>query len=137
MFNAELTIPEDLYKFAREYVEDHYCIKLLQFFGTHPYATFSKLAIVHALNASGERLYIERALDFLTEKGAIKISVNNGFALYSLSDNEPLRKLALALSKLGCYQWQIMLGKPGGIRREAMTAASAYQSSINIPVNVV
>lgn len=128
MFNAEITIPENLYQFAREYVEDHYCLKLLQFFGTHPYATFSKLAIVHALNASGERLYIERALDFLTAKEAIKTSVSNGFALYSLSDKEPLRKLALALSKLGCYQWQILISKPGDARRDAVSAATSYRN---------
>ena len=125
MFNTEITIPEQLYEFAREYVEDHYCLKLLQFFGTHPYTTFSKLAIVHALNASGERLYIERALSLLTSRGAIVISSNNGSVLYSLSNNESLRKLALALSKLGCYQWQIMLSKPAGIRHDAMSIAVA------------
>src|SRR4030042_6203580 len=125
MYNTEITIPDTLYQFAREYVDDHYCLKLLQFFGTHPYTTFSKLAIVHALNASGERLYIERALDYLTGRGAINKAADNGTVLYSLSDNEPLRKLALALSKLGCYQWQLMLSKPAGIKHDAMYVASA------------
>jgi hypothetical protein len=127
MFNTEITIPEKLYQFAREYVEDHYCLKLLQFFGAHPYAKFSKLAIVHALNASGERLYIEKALNYLTDRGAIIASASNSSVLYSLSNDEPLRKLALALSKLGCYQWQIILSKPAGIKHDAMSIADAHQ----------
>jgi hypothetical protein len=123
MFNAELTIPEQLSKFAREYLDDNYCLKLLQFFGHHPYANFSKLAIVHALNASGERMYIEKALDSLISRGAIKVLGTNSNTFYSLSDNESLRKLALALSKLGWYQWQIMLNKPDGIKQSVLSIA--------------
>jgi hypothetical protein len=124
MFNAEITIPEKLYNFAIEYVVDNYCLTVLQFFGTHPYTTFSKLEIVHALNASGERLYIEKALSYLVSRGAIDISSNNGNVLYSLSNDEPLRKLALALSKLDSHHWQLMLSKPADIRHEGIFGGS-------------
>ena len=128
MFNAEINIPEKLYNFAIEYVVDNYCLKVLQFFGTHPYSTFSKLEIIHALNASGERLYIERALGFLIGRGAIHISSNNNPALYSLSNDESLRKLALALSKLDSYHWQLMLSKPSDRKHDSILSSATYNN---------
>lgn len=110
--NTTIAIPEKLYQFAREYMDDHYCLELLQFFGAHPRTRFSKLAVTHALNVSGERLYIEKALKCLVEKGAIAVVTENNTVFYSLTDDETLNSLALAFAKLGWGQWQTMLSKP-------------------------
>lgn len=110
--NTTIAIPERLYQFAKEYMDDRYCLELLQFFGTHPRMRFSKLAVTHALNASGERLYIEKALKYLVEKGAVTEVIENDTMFYSLTDDETLNSLALAFAKLGWGQWQAMLSRP-------------------------
>jgi hypothetical protein len=65
-----------------EYDSDPCCKEVLEFLGRHPRTRFSELTIVHTLNSN--RLYVERALAYLTAKGVIKSYLENDVPLYSL-----------------------------------------------------
>ncbi len=105
---AEISIAEKLSQFIKECADDHCCLELLRFFGGYPHARFGELAVVHALNSNPGKLYTKRALRHLVSKGAVKISVSN-VPLYSLTENEPLRSLALDIARLDWRQWQLVL----------------------------
>lgn len=66
-----------------EYASDPCCQEVLEFLKRHPRARFSRLVIVHALN--NHRIYIERALSYLTASGVIKGYLENNVPFYSLS----------------------------------------------------
>ena len=100
---------EHLCQLIKEYSDDPYCLELIQFFGWHPNARFSGLAILHALSVSGERRYIEKALRQLIDKGVVKTYSENNIALYCLTDDEALRQAALDIARLDWSQWQVML----------------------------
>jgi len=104
---AEITIAEKLGRFIK--ADDQYCLELLRFFGGYPRTRFNRLAVIHALNVNGGRLYIERALRQLVDKGMIRISMDNNVPIYSLTEDEPLRSLAAELAKLDWPQWQLLL----------------------------
>jgi len=105
----EIAIAEKLYQFIKEYADDHYCLELLRFFGGYPRARFSGLAVVHALDMNGRRLYIERVLRHLIDKGVVKTCIENNVRLYSLTDDESLRSLVSDLAKLDWRQWQLVV----------------------------
>lgn len=108
MIVAETTLQEKLCQFIKQYADDQCCLlELLQFFGRYPHTRFSALAIIHALN--GRRLYTERALRHLVDKGVVKRCNENKVFLYSLTEDESLRSLALDLAKLDWWQWQLLL----------------------------
>ena len=96
-------------KLIEEYHNDPYCLELIQFFGWHPDTRFNALAILHALDVSGERRYIEKALSKLVDKGVIKTYYENDIALYCLTDNKALRRDVLEIAGIDWSQWQIML----------------------------
>ena len=104
----------------KEYADDCYCLEIIRFFGAYPRARFSRLTVAHALNVHGGRLYIERVLQQLADKGVIRISTNNNILLYSLTEDESLRRPALALARLDWHQWQLVLTQiyrvPGQVR---------------------
>ncbi len=94
-----LTIEDKLSHFIQEYTDDQYCLlELLLFWGRHPRAHFSLLAIVHALDC--RKLYMERALKYLIARGLVKTHTDNGVRLYSLTDDESLRQQVLAITEL-------------------------------------
>ncbi len=106
----EIAIEPTLCQFIKEYADDQYCLELLQFFGGYPHARFSWLAVVHALNVNGGRLYVERALRHLINKGVVRTYIEgNNLPLYFLTGDEPLRRPALELAKLDWHQWQLVL----------------------------
>jgi hypothetical protein len=109
MVTAQAAAREYLCKLISEYKDDPYCLELIQFFGWHPNAHFSGLAITHALSVNGERRYIDKALRQLVDKGVVKTYSENGIALYHLSNNSNLRQNALDIARLGWSQWQDML----------------------------
>jgi len=109
MIVSEIAIAEKLYQFTKEYADGHCCLELLRFFGGHPRTRFSQLAVVHALDVNGRRLYIEKVLRHLIDKGVIKTYTENNVRLYSLTEDESLRSLASALAKLDWRQWQLMV----------------------------
>ena len=109
MSGSEIAIAEKLYQFIKEYADDHYCLELLRFFGGYPHARFSGLAVVHALDVNGRRLYIERVLRHLIDKGVVKTYIENNVCLYSLTEDESLRSLASDLANLDWRQWQLVV----------------------------
>jgi hypothetical protein len=106
---SQIHIAANLYQFIKEYADDHYCLELLRFLGRYPNARFSRLALAHALDVNGGRLYIGRALRHLIAKGVVKTYIKNNVGLYSLTRDESLRSLALDLGKLDWCQWQFAL----------------------------
>jgi len=105
---SEIAIAEKLYQFIKEYADGHFCLELLRFFGGYPHARFSGLAVVHALDVNDRRLYIERALRHLIDKGVVKTYIGNNVRLYSLTEDESLHSLASDLAKLDWRQWQLV-----------------------------
>ena len=109
MTTTETTITEQLCQFVKQYVDGHYCLELLRFFGCHPRTRFSELVIVHALNSKRGVLEIKKALKQLVDKKVVKISVDNNIPLYSISEDESLRVLASELANLDWNRWQLMI----------------------------
>jgi len=105
----QITIAEKLYQFIKEYADSHYCLELLRFFGGHPLARFSRLAVVHALGARDGGLYLEIILRRLVEKGVVKTYIKNDVRLYSLTEDDSLSNLASDLAKLDRRQWQLIV----------------------------
>jgi len=106
---SKIAVEEKLCQFVKDYVDDYYCLELFRFFGAHPRTHFNRLAIIHALSVNGGKLYIERALGRLIDKGMIKAYNDSNISLYSLTEDEPLHSLILGLSKLDWHQWQWVL----------------------------
>lgn len=104
----KIAMAEQLGQLVRRYVDDHYCLELLRFFGGYPHTRFSELAVVHALESNYGVLYIKRALRRLTDKGVVRISTDNNISFYSLTENESLCTLASDLAKLDWSQWQLV-----------------------------
>ena len=108
MITSEITLPEELTQFIREYTGDQYClVELLRFLGRHPNTRFSRLVIIHALNS--RRLYTEKALKHLVSNGVVRTYVENNVPLYSLTEEESWRNWALDLAKFDWGQWQSLL----------------------------
>jgi len=109
MTASEIAIAEKLDQFLKEYADSYYCLEILRFFGKYPRARFSGLAVVHALNVNGGRLYIEKVLRYLIDKGVVKTYIENNVRLYSLTEDESLRSLVSDLAKLDWHQWQLVV----------------------------
>ena len=104
----EVTEVEDkLNHLVREYGDDHCSLDLLMFFGRHPYARFSRMAIAHSIDA--QRLNIDRPLKQLITAGLVRMYVENGLPVYSLTEDESLCGLVVQLDNLDRYKWQVML----------------------------
>jgi hypothetical protein len=98
MTGSQTSTEKELSQFINEYADDRHCLlELLLFWGRHPCARFSRLAIVHALNS--RRPHIERALGYLINKGIVRTCLENNVPLYSLTDNEPLHSLVLNITR--------------------------------------
>jgi len=112
---ARITAPEKetTSQYIKEFADNPYCLKLIQFFGWRPGARYSLLAILHAFSANGERLGIEHALQRLVNKGIIKSALGNYTTVYYLTDAEPLQKAALEMAGMDWHRWQEMLRQTG------------------------
>ncbi len=106
---TDVRVVEAIQHFIQEYGDDHCCIELLRFFGGYQDTRFSKLSIIHGMDATSRRLYVERALMLLIDKGAVRASAENGSCLYCLADDPPLRRLATELARLDWRQWQSLI----------------------------
>jgi hypothetical protein len=92
-----------------KYGKEPYCLELLQFFGWHPNAHFSGLAILHALGATNERRFLYNALRQLVDKGIVTTYSENNVPFYCLTEDLPLRQEALDAACIDWSQWQDML----------------------------
>ncbi len=109
MTTSEITIAEKLIQFIGECTGGQYCLKLLRFFGEHPYARFSRLALAQLLDASSGRLNIEIVLRYLIDKGMVRKYLENNVHLYSLTEDGSLHGLALDMAKLSWREWQVVV----------------------------
>jgi hypothetical protein len=80
---TQIAIEGKLPQSLSEYASDPCCQEVLEFLRQHPRTRFSQLVIVYALNSN--RLYIERALSYLTDSGMIRRYLKNNVPFYSLS----------------------------------------------------
>lgn len=106
---AQTPAREDVFQVIKEYDSDPYRLELIQFFGWYPNARFSRVAVLHALSANGERRFIEKALKELIDKGVVKTYSENNTPLYCLSDDASKREAALEMARLDWRQWQGVL----------------------------
>ncbi len=102
---AKVSAQEKARDLVREFADDSYCLNLLHFFGGHPYARFNWLAVLHAQGMDGGKSFLEKALRGLIDQGIVKECVENGFVLYSVTDDEMLRRQVIELAKLDWSEW--------------------------------
>jgi hypothetical protein len=110
MFTSNTAVEEQLSKYAESYNEDRgSLLELIRFLGKHPYTRFSSAAIVLAFRH--QRVFVERGLKYLVEKGIVTQEMENKIKLYSLTSCEDIRNWALELVKMDWFQWQSVLRK--------------------------
>ncbi|HEY98002.1 MAG TPA: hypothetical protein G4O16_07485 [Dehalococcoidia bacterium] len=97
-----------------KYLDDHYCLELLRFFGTYPLAKFSELAIIHAQNDDSEKSRIRGALGRLVMNRMVGVCIENGNHLYKLTDNDSVHDSIISLAKIEWRQWRKILGEGNG-----------------------
>ncbi len=108
MITSGIALDEKLVVFIKEYKDDQYCLlELLRFLGRHPNTRYSRQVIVHAMNS--RKLYTERAIRYLVAKGVLRAHIEKTVPFYSLTEEEPLRSIALDLARLDWCQWQLAL----------------------------
>ncbi len=104
----EMATDGKLFKFIKDYGDDQVCLlELLLFMGRHPATRFSRLAIEQALKS--RKVYVEKALTYLVNKGVISRHNDRSVPVYSLSEDEPLRQSVSAIARLDWWQWQSLL----------------------------
>lgn len=94
---GETSRSDVLSRYIEERRHDYCAWQLIQFFATHPYVRFNRLAVIHALNQDSGRRYIQEALDELISQGIIKATPEGSSVLYSLA--EDMRRLVLKLTR--------------------------------------
>jgi len=97
---------ESLYRFLGEHGNSRVKRQLLLFWGMHPKAKFSMLALRCAVDCS--RLDMKMALRSMIEEGLLDTHIYNDVPLYSLTRNEERRRPVLELAALGWDQWLLM-----------------------------
>jgi hypothetical protein len=107
MRNTEISQQDAFEQLIDNYIEDHYCMELLRFFGSHPRTRFNRLAVT--LNGNGQRSEAESALAQLIEKGVVKTSIENNVPLYSLTEDKSIRRRVLELINLEWCHRQLAL----------------------------
>ncbi len=131
MVIAQDTEREIVCRDIKEYANDPYSLELIQFFGWHPGALFSGLAIHHAISTNGEHLDIDNALKLLVDKGVVRTYIENSKPLYCLTDIEPLRQAALDIAHLDWSQWQVMLRQSYARLFSYLTGSPVSFSAVN------
>ena len=96
---------ESLYCFLREHGNSRVKRQLLLFWGMHPNAKFSMLALRCAVDCS--RLDMKVALRSMIEEGLLDTHIYNDVSLYSLTKNEEKRQPVLELAALGWDRWRL------------------------------
>jgi hypothetical protein len=94
---------ESLYRFLEEHGNSRVKRQLLLFWGMHPNAKFSLLALRCAVDCS--RPDMKMALRSMIEEGLLDTHIYNDVSLYSLTRNEERRRPVLELAALGWDRW--------------------------------
>ena len=93
----------------RKFINSRCCLGVLRFFAVHPGGSFSKLAVVHAIDEAGSRSEVETALDRMVGEGILKTNVENNTLFYRLSGNEDIRRTVANIGLFDWRNWQMLL----------------------------
>ena len=116
---------ESLYRFLEEHGNNRVKRELLLFLGMHPYAKFSRSTICYAVDSN--KLDMKMALRDMVEAKLLDTHIYNGVTLYSLTTNEDIRRLLLALAALGWDRWQLMLRRAEQIDKVAKCQGGSFR----------
>lgn len=105
--NAETNISKESFYFIKQHINNRYGLQIVMFFADHPYAQFNELAIIHALNQEGGKVYLQRALSGLVDAGMIQTCVDNNIRIYSLSAR--MINLVLEIARLDLCHRQLLI----------------------------
>ena len=86
--------------------EKHNILELLRFFGRRPGTRFNRQAIIRTSNST---IKTGRALNYLIDKGAVKVCTDNNTLTYTLTDEGGIHNLAKDLAKLDWSQFNVTL----------------------------
>jgi hypothetical protein len=96
----------DLYEFLRTNGGTRAKQEVLLFWILHPNASFSKLAVLSAMECS--RIDVERALTDMVHDKLVDTHCHNGLATYSLTSNEDIRRMMALFGTLDWSQRRII-----------------------------
>lgn len=105
MVTLNARIEENLYHFLEKHGNNQVKRELLLFWGMHPNAKFSRLAICCATDSN--KLDVKTALGAMVEEGLLDAHIHNGVTLYSLTTNDEKRRPLLELATLGWNRWHL------------------------------
>ncbi|MDP2932417.1 MAG: hypothetical protein Q8O05_07985 [Chloroflexota bacterium] len=104
----EMATDGKLFKFIKDYGDDQVCLlELLLFMGRHPSTRFSRLAIEQVLKS--RKVYVEKALNYLVSRGVINRHDGRSVPVYSLGQDDSLRRSVSAMARLDWWQRQSLL----------------------------
>ena len=109
METITITTQDNFKQIVAEYNESRYCLELLRFFGTHPFARFNRQAVIRSINVDSRKTGVDAALIQLTDDGVVKARTENNDTFYSLAEDELARRQALELARLEWSRWQLVL----------------------------
>ena len=116
---------EFLSRFLQEHSDHRVKRELLLFWGMHPNAKFSRFAICYAVDSN--KLDMKMALRDMVEAKLLDARIYNSVTLYSLTTNEDIRRLLLALAALGWDRWQLMLRRAEQIDKVAKCQGGSFR----------
>ena len=111
MATLSILAEQHLYRFLEEHGNNRVKRELLDFWGAHPSAKFSRLAIYSAMDYPKRDM--ERALKDMLAEGIVDMHICRGLTLYSLTINEERCQPILELAALGRDQWLLMVRHMG------------------------
>jgi len=103
----EFSVEDNLCNFIKDFCDDLSTLQLLLFFSRHPNAHFNRSALMHALPV--KQFDTGVALERLIEKKIVVASHENGLNLFSLTNNEAIRTLAIQMLNIDQSRWQVIL----------------------------
>jgi len=107
MATLSVLAEQHLYRFLEEHGNNRVKRELLDFWGAHPNAKFSRLAIYSAMDYPKRDM--ERALKDMLAEGIVDMHICGELTLYSLTINEEMRQPILELAALGRDRWLLMV----------------------------
>ncbi|HEY42259.1 MAG TPA: hypothetical protein G4O18_10475 [Dehalococcoidia bacterium] len=107
MVTLDSAVEIGLNGFLNRYGDTRAKQELLLFWGLHPDARFSRLAVLSAMECS--RLDVEKALKSMANDNLIDMRSDSGLITYSLTTNENIRQMVALLSTLDWGQRHMLL----------------------------
>jgi hypothetical protein len=94
---------------TRKFIYNRCGLDVLRFFAVHPNGRFSKLAVIHAVDETRNRIEVGNMLDRMVADGILEISVENNTFFYALAADETVRRTVFSLGVMDWRDWQFVL----------------------------